>query len=108
MSSLRANRLGVIIGSGSQLNMELEIEFAETGPSIDNLDEAVIDLVTRVLEQAGAPAGSEVRFSRDGNPNLNPRSLRLPRHLDSGRGELIFSRRKPIQRRVDGIRNSSD
>jgi hypothetical protein len=71
MSVLRAYKLGDIIGRGAQLNMELEIEFAELELEIDNLDEG-IDMVKRVLEQAGAPAGSEFRFLLDGNETVIP------------------------------------
>ncbi len=71
MSALRAARLGDIISEGARLNKELEIEFAELELEVDDIDNG-INTVMRVLEQAGAPAGSELRFSVDGNETVIP------------------------------------
>ncbi len=71
MSALRAAQLGEIISESARLNRELEIEFAELELEINNIDEG-INTVMRVLEQAGAPAGSEIRFSVDGNETVVP------------------------------------
>ena len=71
ISALKAYRLGKVISSSSQMNMELEIEFAELELDIYNLDEG-IDTTKHVLEQAGAPAGSELRFMRDGSETVVP------------------------------------
>jgi len=70
-AALRARGLGEVIGSSSQMNMELEVESVEIDLNLANLDEAV-DLVKRVLENAGAPVGSELRFRRDENEMVIP------------------------------------
>ncbi|HET6420727.1 MAG TPA: hypothetical protein VFG19_11255 [Geobacteraceae bacterium] len=70
-SVLRAYHLGDIISTDVTFNRELEVEFAELEVEIDNLDEG-INTVKRVLEQAGAPAGSEMRLSSDGKETVIP------------------------------------
>jgi hypothetical protein len=70
-AALRARHWGEVIGSSSQMNMELEIESIEIELNLTSLDEAV-DLVKGVLENAGAPIGSELRFRRDGNEVVIP------------------------------------
>jgi len=70
-AALRARGMGEVIGSSSQMNMELEVESVEIDLNLANLDEAV-DLVKRVLENAGAPVGSELRFRRDENEVVVP------------------------------------
>ena len=70
-AALRARNWGEVIGSSSQMNMELEVESVEIELNLANLDEAV-ELVKGVLENAGAPIGSEIRFRRDGNEVVIP------------------------------------
>jgi hypothetical protein len=71
LAALKARGLGEVIGSSSQMNMELEVESVEIDLNLANLDDAV-DLVKRVLENAGAPVGSELRFRRDENEVVFP------------------------------------
>ncbi len=63
--------LGEVTGGGSQLGSQNEIEFADIELDLVNLDDAV-HLVKQTLEEAGAPAGSEVRFERDGKDIVIP------------------------------------
>jgi hypothetical protein len=51
--------------------MELEVDSFEIELNLVNLDDAV-DLVKRVLVNAGAPVGSELRFRRDENEVVIP------------------------------------
>jgi len=64
-AALQAAQLGTVDGGGSQLTKLGEVQFAELELHLANLD-AAIDLVQRVLEEAGAPQGSELRFSEPG------------------------------------------
>lgn len=64
-AALGRNHLGEISGEGCQSSDEKEIEFVDIDLELANLDSA-LDLVRQVLEDAGAPAGSELRFERDG------------------------------------------
>jgi hypothetical protein len=70
-AALSAKGWGEVTGGGSQLTEHNEIEFVEIDLELANLGEAV-DLVQRVLEQAGAPVGSELRFDRDGSEIVLP------------------------------------
>ncbi|MDH4101533.1 MAG: hypothetical protein OEV28_13290, partial [Nitrospirota bacterium] len=62
---LEEQRKGVIAGEGCQSSDEQEVQFVDIDLELVNLDDAV-DLVKQVLESAGAPVGSELRFERDG------------------------------------------
>ena len=64
-AALAAQQLGIVDGGGSQLGEADEIVFAELELYLADLDQA-LELTKRVLEQAGAPVGSELRFQRDG------------------------------------------
>jgi hypothetical protein len=64
-AALQAARLGTVDGGGSQLTKLGEVQFAELELHLANLD-AAVDLVKRVLEEAGAPQGSGLRFSEPG------------------------------------------
>jgi hypothetical protein len=64
-AALQAARLGTVDGGGSQLTKLGEVQFAELELHLANLD-AAVDLVKRVLEETGAPQGSELRFSEPG------------------------------------------
>jgi len=77
-AALQAAQLGTVDGGGSQLTKLGEVQFAELELHLANLD-AAIDLVQRVLEEAGAPQGSELRFSEPGEaPSRLARSRALP------------------------------
>src|SRR5438477_402606 len=69
-SALQAQRLGSVDGGGSQLTELGEVLFAELAIHLANLDEALA-MTKRVLEEAGAPRGSELRFRNDsGRPPM--------------------------------------
>ncbi len=70
-AALGARRLGAVTGGGSQLTELGEIEFADVNIDLVNLDDA-LDLVRRVLEEAGAPLGSELSFERAGRTEVLP------------------------------------
>src|SRR3712207_1063671 len=70
-AALSGRRLGAVTGGGSQLTELGEIEFADVNIDLANLDEA-LELVRRVLEDAGAPAGSELSFERAGRTEVLP------------------------------------
>lgn len=63
-SALRAHGAGEITGVNSVMTGELEVESMEFEMILANLDKSV-ELVKLVLEEAGAPAGSEICFRRD-------------------------------------------
>ncbi len=64
-AALATQRLGIVDGGGSQLGEADEIIFAELELYLADLDQA-LELTKRVLEQAGAPVGSELHLERDG------------------------------------------
>ena len=64
-AALQAAQLGTVDGGGSQLTKLGEVQFAEIELHLANLDAAVA-LAIRVLEEAGAPQGSELRFNESG------------------------------------------
>jgi len=68
-SVLRSYRLGEVIDRGTVMSRELEVEYVEFDLDLANLGEAV-DLAKRVLEEAGAPAGSEIRIGGDAAPDV--------------------------------------
>lgn len=63
--ALEERHLGGISGEGCQSSDEREIEFVDIDLELANIDSA-LDLIRQVLEEAGAPAGSELRFEKDG------------------------------------------
>lgn len=63
-SALVTHGAGEITGVNSLMTRELEIERVEFEMLLNDLDKSV-EVVKLVLEQAGAPAGSELCFSRD-------------------------------------------
>lgn len=63
-SALRAHGAGEITGVHSVMTGDLEVERVEFELILTDLDKSV-ELVKLVLEDAGAPTGSEIRFSRD-------------------------------------------
>jgi hypothetical protein len=58
-AALEAARAGVVTGGGSQLNALGGIDFADLDVELSDLGPA-LDVVATTLEQAGAPAGSEL------------------------------------------------
>lgn len=70
-AALEPDELGVVTGGGSQLTDEGEIANVDLDLSLANLD-AALELAKRVLEEAGAPRGSELRFERDGRQVVVP------------------------------------
>jgi hypothetical protein len=58
---LRSYNLGEVIDRSSAMNRELEVEYVEFDLELADLGEA-LELVKRVFEEAGAPAGSEIRI----------------------------------------------
>ena len=57
--ALRGASLGEVTGGGSQLGALGEIEFADIEIVVSDLD-AALPVIARVLEEAGAPAGSQL------------------------------------------------
>src|SRR5439155_1627512 len=60
-AALGARALGVVTGGGSALTREGEIAYVQRDLSVANVG-AALDVAKQVLEQAGAPRGSELRF----------------------------------------------
>lgn len=69
--ALHAHGCGTIDGGGSQLGDADELVFAELELYLADLDQALA-ISRRVLEEAGAPAGSEFRFEHDGKETVVP------------------------------------
>jgi hypothetical protein len=63
--ALAISGLGVITGGGSQLTPTGDIAFVEVELALANLDGA-LEVVKRILEEAEAPAGSQLLFRRNG------------------------------------------
>lgn len=63
--ALAIRDLGVVTGGGSQLTPTTEIGFVEVELALADLDGA-LDVVKRILEEAGAPVGSQLLFERNG------------------------------------------
>ncbi|PYP24134.1 MAG: hypothetical protein DMD55_15565 [Gemmatimonadetes bacterium] len=70
-AALGARALGVVTGGGSALTREGEIAYVQLDLSVANLG-AALDVAKQVLEQAGAPRGSELRFEREGQAMVVP------------------------------------
>ena len=83
-AALQAAELGTVDGGGSQLTKLGEVQFAEIELHLANLDAAVA-LAIRVLEEAGAPQGSELRFN------------------ESGRSPVGFGARQGLAIYLDGV-----
>jgi hypothetical protein len=69
-AALEAGRLGEVSGGGSSFDQEKGIQFV--GIDIELASLGSLALVKQVLEQAGAPRGSELQFRRDGTPDAVP------------------------------------
>jgi len=69
-AALEAGDLGEVSGGGSSIDEEHGIDYV--GVDIDLASLESMELVRRVLEQAGAPKGSELQFEQDGEPHVIP------------------------------------
>jgi hypothetical protein len=67
---LKPTGLGEISGGGSSIDKEHGIQYV--GIDIDLASLEPLDIVKRVLEDAGAPKGSELQFERDGELQAVP------------------------------------
>ena len=67
-AALEAGGLGEVSGGGSSIGKEHGIEYA--GIDIDLASLESLDLVRRLLDQAGAPKGSELQFEHDGKSHV--------------------------------------
>jgi hypothetical protein len=65
---LEPGALGEVSGGGSSIDKEHGIDYV--GVDIDLASLESLDLVRRVLEQAGAPKGSELQFERGGESHV--------------------------------------
>lgn len=63
--ALAIRELGMVTGGGSQLTSAAEIGYVDVELALADLDEA-LDVVMRILEEAGAPVGSQLRFEQGG------------------------------------------
>jgi hypothetical protein len=69
-AALEAAGLGEISGGGSSIDKENGIRYVGVDIDLASLDE--LDLVKRVLEDAGAPKGSELQFERGDESQVVP------------------------------------
>jgi hypothetical protein len=63
--ALAIRDLGMVTGGGSQLTPAAEIGYVDVELALVDLDEA-LDIAKRILEEAGAPVGSQLLFEEDG------------------------------------------
>lgn len=64
--ALAIRSLGMVTGGGSQLTPAAEIGCVDVEMALADLDEA-LDVAKRVLEEAGAPVGSQLLYQEDGS-----------------------------------------
>lgn len=69
--ALEASHLGEISGEGCQTTDDGEIQFVDIDMELVNMDNA-LELVKTILEEAGVPAGSELRYEMDGEEVITP------------------------------------
>jgi len=69
-AALKPGGLGEVSGGGSSVDDEHGIQYVGVDIDLASLDS--LDLVRRVLEEAGAPKGSELQFERDGHAETIP------------------------------------
>ncbi len=69
--ALSIRDLGMVTGGGSQLTAAAEIGFVDVELALADLDGA-IEVVQRILEEAGAPVGSQLLFEQDGGEVERP------------------------------------
>ena len=63
--ALAIRELGVVTGGGSQLTAAAEIGYVDVELALADLNGA-LEVVQRILEDAGAPVGSQLLFEQDG------------------------------------------
>jgi hypothetical protein len=66
--ALEQARVGEVSGGGSSIDKNAGIQFVGVDIELATLD--AVDLVRRVLEEAGAPRGSELQFEEDGESRV--------------------------------------
>ena len=64
--ALSTRALGVVTGGGSQLTPDAEIGYVDVEIALADLDEA-LDVAKQVLEEAGAPVGSQLLYRDNGD-----------------------------------------
>jgi hypothetical protein len=69
-AALKPSGLGEVSGGGSSIDKEHGIEFVGVDFDLASLDS--VGLVKRILEESGAPKGSELQFEHDGEPKVIP------------------------------------
>ncbi len=70
-AALISHRLGDVVGWSTRMSAELEIESVEFDLDLVNLDEGV-NIAKLLLEESGAPAGSELRIEQGGEEKIIP------------------------------------
>ncbi|MEI8355387.1 MAG: hypothetical protein WCG31_04745, partial [Deltaproteobacteria bacterium] len=68
-AALISHRLGDVVGWSTRMSAELEIESVEFDLDLVNLDEGV-NIAKLLLEESGAPAGSELRIEQGGEEKI--------------------------------------
>jgi len=69
-AALKPSALGEVSGGGSSIDKDRGIQYVGADIDLASLDS--VHLVKRLLEDAGAPKGSELRFEHDGEPKVIP------------------------------------
>lgn len=69
--ALAIRELGMVTGGGSRLTAAAEIGYVDVEMALADLDGAV-EVVQRILEEAGAPVGSQLLFEQDGREVERP------------------------------------
>ena len=64
--ALAIRALGMVTGGGSQLTPAAEIGYVDVEMALADLDQA-LDVAKQVLEEAGAPVGSQLLYQEDGS-----------------------------------------
>jgi hypothetical protein len=72
--ALAIRELGMVTGGGSQLTAAAEIGYVDVELALADLDGA-LDIVQRILEEAGAPIGSQLLFEQNGVDTERPFGL---------------------------------
>ncbi len=67
-AALEPGGLGEVSGGGSSIDREHGIDFVGVDIELASLES--LELVKQVLEDAGAPRGSELQFDREGQPEI--------------------------------------
>ncbi|HEY3452658.1 MAG TPA: hypothetical protein VGK67_40310 [Myxococcales bacterium] len=67
--ALRRAKLGLVEGGGTMLGEDREIEFVDVEMVVRDVD-GVIERVCELLDECGAPRGSELSFEKDGEQQV--------------------------------------